>query len=232
MTYTTYVQRSLAVARALNAGGCGGSYYEACLLAAALSSSLSAIAWPKQKDKVRFVEGWATLADASLGATKISLPSLLRELTKTRRRDDAARIRTLRPDLLGPGQECRIVTGDEVDADEPEVRAACPNLGPEEVRKHAYAFQFYVHFRCGLVHEYGLGDEAASRPMSRFSFDRVSYSNEMIGPGRFTRHIHFPFEWLAAVVGSVAEQLDRPGERVPRAVPKEWWLYGDSTCSR
>jgi len=226
MSYATYVQRSLAVARALNAGGCGGSYHEACLLAASLSSGLSAIAWPKQKDKARFVEGWAKLADASLGATKISLPLLLRWLTKGGRDGEADQIRALRPEMLGPGQECRIVTGDEVDADEPEVRAACPRLTADEVRRHAYAHVFYKQMRSSLVHEYALGDEAAVRPMMQPLSDRVSYSNEMIGPGRSTRRIHFPFEWLAAVVGSVAEHLDRPGERVPRAVPPKWWLYG------
>ena len=227
VTYAAYVQRSLAVARALNAGGCGGFYYEACLLAAALSSGLSAIAWPGEgQDKVRFVQAWATLADPRLTAVRISLPFLVRSLIEDERYQEVRQIEALRPDMLGPGDEDRVVTGDEVDADEGEILAACPSLPVKDVREQSYAALFYAYVRCVLVNEYALGAEAASRPMSRFSFDRVSYSNEMVGPGQSTRRIHFPFEWLAAVVGSVADHLDRPGETVPRAAPAKWWLHG------
>lgn len=227
MTYAAYVQRSLAVARALNDGGCGGSYYEACLLAASLSSSLSAIAWPGDgQDRVRFVQAWATLAAPRINAVRISLPFLRRSLIESRQYQEAGQVEALRPDMLDLGNDERVVTGDEVDADEREVLAACPNLPLKDVREQSYAFLFYVYVRCGLVHEYAPGEEAAVRPMMQSLADRVSYSNEMVGPGQSTRRIHFPFEWLAAVVGSVAEHLDRPGERVPRAVPYKWWLHG------
>ena len=221
-----WTQRSLAVARRLNAGECDASYLEACLLVSGLASGLAALAWPGTgRDKARFAEAWVRLADPQLGTQRISLPALKRTLLADGNHADGQAIIGLRPQVLRQ-HSCRVLTGQDVDADEAEVVTACPSMAVTTIRQHSYSALFYTHVRSAVVHEYAVGDHAETRATTQRDVMGVSYSNCLTESGAVLRRIFFHFEWLAAVVSNVAASLDSAGDSFERAEPTRWWLHG------
>jgi hypothetical protein len=238
MTLQAFVERPLSVADALCRGEAGGSYREAYLIISGVMSGLSAHLWPGDgRDRARFVEAWVRFG--SPNAARTSLPLLVDRLYRDRAAD-AERLEGLRPEMLGPGYDCRIVTGDDIDASEEEVLARCPSLERRRVRRFSYPVIFYEQVRSQMVHEYRLGDRATAYPMTRHEDAGVSYSNSLRemrhGDGVYdltTREVHFPVDWLISLTRQIARGIDTVAPDGGLAPPDVWWLhdnapYGDT----
>src|SRR5437016_5234657 len=79
VTISDIVDSELAVAAALEAGGCGGDYLHGAILTTALLSGMASDLWPgKGKDKKRFVELWVSYLEPD--ARLVSLPLLVQSL--------------------------------------------------------------------------------------------------------------------------------------------------------
>lgn len=226
MSLGLWVEGPLSVADALNRGECGGTYREACLIVSGALSAIAASAWPgRTGDRRRFVEAWVGHAgrlhpDARL----ISVPLLRTHLLRKRRLIEAEALDHARFGMFGAGNDCRVLTGDEVDMEEAEVLAVCPALDRKTIREHSYATVFYEHVRCGLVHEGDLGENATPFPMTMRAVG-VSYGNWVGRP----RTIHFSVPWLAELARSVAASVDAAVAAAspdPLPTPRSWWIYG------
>lgn len=243
MSFAQFVERPLGVARALDGGACGGSYAEACILISGVISAMASYVWPgEQIDRKRFVELWVRFSGDG-DAARVSVPLLIQGLVADGRLDEARAMKRLQPEMFGPGHDCRVVTGDEVDAHEQALIAACPTLDLAIVRRHAYPTVFYEHVRSKLVHEYGFGPDgkAVQWPMTRRTDAGVSYSNQLVkteervvetedGPEVVPRHystrrIHFHTAWLIELTRTLAMNADQmlSVTPAPLALP-EWWL--------
>lgn len=224
-----FIERPLAVAAALDRGDCGGSYAEACILISGLISSVSSFVWPGTgMDRRRFVEAWVRLGDPS--ALKVSIPLLRLSLRAERRLEEAQVLERRRPQMFGPGYDARVLTGDEVDATEAEVRALCPTIDRETLRAHSYPVLFYEQVRSMLVHEYELSGSATAHPMTMRKAG-VSYANRIIPiPGatldkvHHDRRIHFEVGWLIDLTRSIAKNADAAYPEGNAAHPDPWWL--------
>ena len=227
-TFDLHIQRKLALAKALNAGECGGDYLDACLIVSALVNLIAADLWPgKGIDYFRFVETWVKYADPMLMPVKVSLPLLVRRLKKGGLLSEAQLVEALRPKAFGPGYASRVLYGDS-DADEAEVLSACSSLTAEYVRRVTYPAIFYQHVRSPVVHEYHFGTRAAATPMTDQD-ETVSYVNLTVltsnGPAS-QRRIHFHLPWLADVVTSIANQAYGDLAAGSLAEPAQWWTRG------
>jgi|GEM_PF-3007902 len=222
MTYTRFAKRIISVAEQLDAGACGGSYAEACILVSALVSGISADLWPGTgNDQRRFTETWVRYADPALHSTLVSLPLLYAELLQRGQRSEADLLARISSVPLG--KDARIVTRDDVDRDEPTVVGACTSLSFKDVRRFSYPSIFYRLFRSGLVHEYQLSGRATSSPMTTRPA-HVSYSNHIDRPSG--RRIHFHFSWLAALAESIATNASSDVSQRPLPSPTRWWTDG------
>lgn len=217
----------MEVARRLDAGEAGAGYREACLLVSATLSGIASIVWPGTgRDRARFVEAWVRYADSALSPARVSGPHLFRGLCLQRRFDEAEVMARARPQVYGPGQDCRVVTAEDADFDESDIATLLPDLSRKELRAYTYPQLFYTEVRSAIVHEYGLGAGATSRPMTRYPAS-VSYSNRLLPEtGETYRMIHFQLEWLAAVVCSVAESVEVERDAGSIRPPATWWIHG------
>ena len=243
MSFAQFVERPLGVARALDQGECGGSYAEACMLISGIISAMASYVWPgEQIDRKRFVELWVRFSGDG-DAARVSVPLLIQGLLTDGRIDEAHVMKRLKPKMFGPGYDCRVVIGDEVDANEQALITACPSLDLAIVRRHAYPTVFYEHVRSKLVHEYGFGPDgkAVQWPMTRRTDAGVSYSNQLVnteervletedGPEVLHRHnntrrIHFHTAWLIALTRTLAKNADERLSTTPAPLTApEWWL--------
>jgi hypothetical protein len=217
MPLSPFANRITSVASALAGGAVGGTYVEASLLLSAAISGMAAALWPGiSRDRCRFVEAWVSFADSRLNPARISQPLLRQYLLSEGRAQEADAIEKLRPVV----QRGRVVTGEEVDLDEAEVKAALPALQLEEIRRHSYPAIFYKQVRSPVVHEYEIGDKATRWPMSQRA-QTVSYENQ-----GSTRRIHFHVPWLVGIARSVAQSVDSQYSSLPIADVASWWVEG------
>jgi len=227
MSYTAFVTDKIDVALEIAAGSCGGGYTESAIILAALSSGISADIWPGESfDRKRFVELWATFADARLGALKISVPLLTQTLRTQDDSTTAEVIEAARPRMFGPGYSTRVLIGAEVDMSEAEVVKVASGLEVSFVRSFSYAALFYKHVRCGLVHEFRVGESATWNPMTMRDA-HVSYSNRGSASSLYSsrRLIHFQVAWVAEVIRSIISQFGESGP-IEAQVPARWWIDG------
>lgn len=224
-----FVERPLGVAAALDQGACGGSYAEACILVSGLISSISSFVWPGTgMDRKRFVEAWVRFGGAA--ALKVSVPLLRLSLRADGRLDEAQLLERARPRMFGPGYDARVLTGDEVDATEAEVRSWCSTIDRDTLRAHAYPVLFYEQVRSRLVHEYELSGSATAHPMTIRNAG-VSYANRIIpiagaalDKWHDDRRIHFDVAWLSELTRTIAKDADTQYPEGKAAHPKPWWL--------
>jgi hypothetical protein len=244
MSFASFIERPLGVARALDQGECGGSYAEACMIISGVISAMASYVWPgEQIDRKRFVELWVRFSGGS-NTTRVSLPLLIQALMKDRRLSEAETLRRSRHQMFGPGYGCRVVAGEEVDGNENELISSCPALHLATLRRYAYPTVFYEHVRSKLVHEYGLGPDgkATPWPMTRRNDVGISYSNQLVKaeervvetedglelvPRHYSvRRIHFHTPWLLELTTAMAANADRQLSVTPAPIhrPAEWWL--------
>ncbi len=220
-----FVRRKMDIAAALDRRECGGSYMEACMIVAAVISGLAADLWPGDGiDRARFVELWVHYGSGVPTATWTSVPLLTQSLRVEGRVSEAQAIEASRPEMFGLGYSSRVLVGTEVDMAEADVLRICPSLTQAEVRLFAYPNVFYKEFRCGLVHEYRLGDAASDWPMTAHK-EEVSYFNMAEALEGAWRRIHFDMPWLTNLAVSVAGQVEPDIGRAPLATPGVWWLH-------
>jgi hypothetical protein len=224
--FSTYVDKKLALAHALNEGQCGGDYSDACVVISTLLSGIAADLWPGEGiDRKRFVEVWVCYADPKLFPLRVSVPLLVRGLRNRKQFKGAQEVQLFRPNCFGAGYETRVLTGDD-DADELDVLQACPSLKADFVRNRTYPVVFYEHIRCDLVHENHLGTRAAGVPMT-VRPAAVSYVNVLDprAPGHSQRRIHFHLPFLEDVARSVATnaEADLHKAPLPKPTPNGWW---------
>lgn len=214
-----WVERKLALAQELGAGGCGGDYADACLTLSAIVSAISADLWPGTgKDRVRFIEAWARYASSANDPRLISIPLLRAWLLKARKTNEVAEIDKARPQMFGAGHDARVLVGTEVDMTEHDVQRTCPSLTTAEIRAWSYPAVFYEHVRSNLVHEYHFGTTGSGWPMTERVDAAVSYVNH-----QGHRRIHFHLPWLVEVVRSIAMAAESDVANSPLAVPATWW---------
>ncbi len=131
---------------------------------------------------------------------------------------------------------------DRLEADVREMCAAANIPDCEKaIRRYSYASLLYKQVRCGFVHEYRPGENAAEgdglRGIAGLEGDEISYVNileEHDGVLAAKRLIHFPLEWISAVVLAVATGIedersrqDKPAyENLGLAIPDAWWVDG------
>src|SRR4051812_45254191 len=110
-----WVGAKVTLATRLGSGECGGDYAEAVLILCSVLSAVAAERWPgHQKDKNRFVELLHQYADASLCATRVSIPLLVAFLGKKSRSSEQKKLR----DEFMPVSDTRVLTGEDVDKEE------------------------------------------------------------------------------------------------------------------
>lgn len=215
-----WTAKKCELALRLSRGEIGGSYGEAVLILCAALSALAADVWPGANiDRRRFVHLLKRFAPRNLSATLISVPLLYASLRKTRK---TATRRRLRQTYLNFGHS-QVVTGDDVDKTELEIKSVCPRLSTKEIRACSYASLLYRELRSAYVHEYRPGKKADSWPITGRTDAQVSYVNWSNDPDR---HIHFHVGWLSDLVKEIARAIDRLPSRLPARKPKRWWVDG------
>ncbi len=219
-----FIERKLGVAKALNDGGCGGDYADACLIIATLISGVAADIWPGENiDRKRFIEVWVKHAEPALRPNRVSLSLLVRRLRKHHRTSEAQAVEAMRPAAFKGANAYRLLTGDD-DADVQEVRTQCASISEEFVRNRTYPVIFYEHVRSDLVHENHFGARVSGAAMvsgsSAISYANKSDLNALGDPPQ--RLIHFHMPWLIEVARSIATnaQVD---VATPPQVPAKWW---------
>ncbi len=225
MSLSRFADRRLQIVSRLAQGEAGGGHVEACILAGATLSGLAAYAWPgKIGDHNRFAEAWVQFAEPALSSVRVSLPLLIDHLRKKGDLEEARILERQRVGMFGPGYSCRVVTGEDVDLTEQEVRSLCPSVKTAELRKFSYPSVFYSEVRSSAVHEYQFSDRATNWPMTTRDAG-VSYSNLLVD-GRTERQIYFHIPWLISVISSIANNMDRAPVQGSLPVPSSWWREG------
>jgi hypothetical protein len=194
-----------------------------------LISAVASFVWPGTAiDRKRFVEAWVRFADPS--TVKVSVPLLRLALRADGRANEAQTLEGMRHQMFGPGYDARVLTGEDVDADEAELRRACPTIDSEMLRAHSYPVLFYEQVRSKLVHEYELDGSATAHPMTMRKAG-VSYANRMVSlPGvaldkvHHDRRIHFEIGWLIELARTIARSADLALAAGAVQRPKAWWL--------
>jgi hypothetical protein len=174
---------------------------------------------------MRFVELWVRFAAPALDPNLVSVPLLVGWLRTKGRIAEAELIETLRPRCFGLGYLSRILTSADVDLDESAILVTCGKLSLQQIRKYSYGSVFYEHVRSALVHEYHLGEDATTWPMTS-SCAGVSYTNVVDVENREGQHrqIHFTIEWLADLVRSIAASAEDDFRNAPLETPVDWWV--------
>jgi hypothetical protein len=228
-----FVERPLNVANNLALGGCGGDYVDACLLVSGLVSAIASFVWPGTRgDRRRFIEACVRFSDKDSDADKISVPLLRIWLLEQKRFDEVRALEAKRPQFFGRGYGARVVLGEEVDADEAELRAEFPMVDLAILRQHSYPTVLYEQVRCKLVHEGELDGKASRFPMTTRDEARISYVNRTVAvldggtvsePQR-DRRIFFHMTWLTDLVRTMARKADAELLAGPLPEPARWWV--------
>lgn len=219
---TEWVQKKNEIACNLEAGQSGGTYGEAVMILCAALSAVAADVWPGNGiDRVRFVQLLKDFAPSHLSATRISIPLLVGYLRTSGRNTESETIRQV---LLNE-EPSLILTGDDIDKPEIEIREMFPALNLGKLREQSYANLLYREVRSAYAHEYRPGDRAVSWPMTQRKGVAISYFNWADKPDR---HIHFHRDWISKVALAVAQAVDAAAsDGLPRNKPKQWWVDGD-----
>lgn len=226
--FARFVEQRVRIADQLAAGVLNGTCIEAYLLVSGVLSAMAAFVWPgDKKDRKRFVELWVRHADSGLRPDAISVPLLSQYLMRKGEDALAMKLESLRPELFGPGEEDRVLTGPEVDVPEREVQAILGQFDVKTIRKFSYANIFYEEVRSFVVHELSLGGNVTSMPMATKPAP-VSYSNLLV-PGELPdsrREIFFHPQSIGEIARTIAERLDSIPIESSVADPPRWWLDG------
>jgi len=214
-----WVEQKNNIALRLNGGECGGSYGESVIILCSVLSALAAEIWPGEgKDRARFVELLKEFAPIKYEITKISIPLLVAHLKNKQSNKESEVIRkaflNCDPSL--------VLIGDDIDKSETEITMLCNTLELKNLRYHSYANLLYTEVRSGYAHEYKTGKLTDPWPMTkRKAF--ISYVNWACKPDR---HIHFHIGGIAELALSIAEEVDKTENTLPRNDPQNWWIYG------
>ena len=220
MWRTDWVRKKQKVAVQLAKGQCDGSYGDAALILCSCLSALAAEVWPGDHiDRKRFVELLAKFSLPQLLCTRMSIPLLVDALRSQQRVKEASQIEGK---FMGQFPAGQILTGDDIDHNENEIRTACGSISGKDMREFSYANLLYKEIRSAYTHEGRTGDAAESWPQTGTPA-YVSYVNSLVPP---CRRIHFHIEWISALVEDAAEAVDRLTPIPPRQRPETWWLEG------
>lgn len=221
-----FVSHKLAVAAALEGGGCGGDYLDGAIIVASLLSAMASDVWPgKGNDKRRFVQLWVEYLGPE--DRRVSIRLLIQQLRGDGRTSEAAALEAKFPEhLFWPGSPS-VLLGDEVDMAEDDVLALCPSLPRRTLRAHSYPVLFYEEVRSAGVHEYQIGEKGSAWPMT-FRPATVSYVNRLIALNNNRRHIFFHGSWLRRLTAQVA---DRIGTQASPSPSSGWWVDGGASVS-
>lgn len=223
MWRTDWVRKKAKVAAQLASGQCGGSYGDAAVILCSCLSALAAEVWPGDHiDHVRFVELLEKYAPPRLRSARVSIPLLVDDLRSQQGSRRTAEADQIEWKFLQQFCSGRILIGDEVDKNGDEIRAACPGINLECIRRSSYANLLYRQVRCAYAHEGRIGPAAESSPQTVLT-SHVSYFNSMIQPHR---RIYFPVEWMSALAEGAAQAVDKMAPIPPVQPPKTWWLEG------
>ncbi|QIN84507.1 hypothetical protein GBA63_19050 [Rubrobacter tropicus] len=224
-----WVNGRVELAKRLDADECGGTYADAILVLSAVLSGFASDASPgKGRDMVRFVEAWFTLSDPALNAGRVSVPLLLDALREEGETAIIEKVRASRPGIFAPGNDSRVLVGDEIDQAEAELVALDPDLATKGLRRLSYGRVFYEHVRSAYTHEYHLSEPASEFAQTSWPA-RVSYVNFIRPPDRRVRRlIHFDVAWVGDILESVATSLVTAGPIEPLSEPKTWWVRGSA----
>jgi len=194
------------------------------LILSAILSSLAAGLWPGEgKDRLRFVEIWATYSPPDLKPNLISVPRLLSSLEKEGQHDLVKKVRSTHPQAFPPYKlDTLVVTSEDVDKPEDELVALVPELDTWQLRKFSYGDVFYRNVRSGYTHlyrpkeyarDYSMADETKS--VRYVNVNNLAY-----------RPIYFPIAWVADLVESVLTRVTTSGSKQPLPDPQSWWVNG------
>jgi len=215
--YIHEVNKKISIAKKLNNGEIGGSYFEAILIVSSILSATASILWPGENiDRKRFVELLIRYNQTDDDFSNISLPILneSRILTKEQEHKILKEYNTK--------SFSQIFTGNEIDIPEHIICALCPDIDLKKLREYSYANIFYKYIRSTIVHEYSVSPFASTHPMTqRNTF--VSYNNNLNHP---YRRICFHFNNIINVTESIATEIALIIDNTPLNKPKEWWLDG------
>ncbi|WP_435548312.1 hypothetical protein [Desulfobacterium sp. N47] len=232
LTYTSWVDEKIKIARAIGSGCCGGGYDEGALILCASISAMAALSWPGDRiDKKRFVEILAQVVagTANPNPLKISTPLLCQE--------DQYFKSILLPSNISFYQT------EEIDKDYSELidclslkGIAIDNAQQKTIKKYSYGFLLYNQVRCGFAHEYMIGQNATSfdalRNIGKVNANAVSYTNSIDINNSTRKRIHFPISWISQLAKNVAQWLDEQRlkqgmqifEKLNIAQPSNWWM--------
>jgi hypothetical protein len=214
-----WVKKKGDVAAQLASRQCGGSYGDAAVILCSCLSALAAEVWPGTRiDQNRFVELLEKYTPPQLGSARVSIPLLVYDLRR-HHMPEATQIESMFLQQFNAGQ---ILTGDQVDKNETDIRAAGHNISLKFIRRSSYANLLYREVRCSYTHEGKIGQAAESSPQTE-SATHVSYFNWSIPPHR---RIHFPVDWMWALTKGAADAVDRVSPIPPLQHPQKWWLEG------
>ena len=218
----------------LEEGELDGSYAEGAIILCSAISAMSSLMWNFSKggDKRRFVEALVQTRSNDFDPSLISIPLLSREI----------------PGVFTslPSDPCVYITG-SVDKSEQDVLQLCNSrdviLDHKKIREYSYANLLYTQVRCGFIHQYEAGENAAEA----YSWERPSlvnnrglfYVNRIKRDGDamiYNRLIHFSLEWISGVAGNIAAVLDKEYEKrggsayrsLEWSPPLQWWIDGQS----
>lgn len=215
--YFQIVSQKMDIAKKLNNGLIGGSYYEAILIASSIISNTAQLLWPGDKiDRKRFVELLIHYSDGKNVFSHISIPLLFESKILTKEQEKII-FNEYRQKSFA-----LVLTGKEIDVPEHYITTQFPDINLKELRKYSYADIFYKYFRTPIVHEYGLAKYAAAYPQTtQDSF--VSYINNVNFP---YRRINFNFDRIAKVVEFIALEVSSIIRTIPLQLPEKWWVDG------
>ncbi|TKJ39600.1 MAG: hypothetical protein CEE38_02440 [Planctomycetes bacterium B3_Pla] len=163
------------------------SYGDIVLITCAVLSACAAYRWPKQgksSDQKRFTSLIIEHSPPEFRTSWISIPALLNDGLISEHET-----------LWGtPGNECRILCGDEIDLSMEEAILKFPQISREKVQQYSYASLIYKWLRCAYSHEYcphvNITEVQASRKAAR-----VSYIGRL-SDGRIKRMVAFHLDYL------------------------------------
>lgn len=215
--YLQSVTKKLGIAKKLNNGELGASYYEALLIISGVLSATSRILWPGENfDKKKFVELLIKYNHTENDFSTVSIPILNESKFLTKEQDEIL--------LKDYNQKSfsQVFIGSEIDLPENAIVSLCPDINLKKLREYSYGSLFYKYVRSSIVHEYSLSEFASSYPMTTRS-DFVSYINNIEYP---FRRICYHFENLFEVVNNIALEVSLIIENTPIKEPANWWLDG------
>ena len=217
-------QRRSHLIAGLARGELGGTYADACVIAATAFSEIASTLWPGDDriDRNRFVETWHEYTRREINRNLISVPVLIEWLEKNGQPQDAKRLIDHNPMAHDFGNLTRIVTWKDVDLCEQKIHEICPALEFKIIRSHSYANLFYREVRSAYTHTSPIGKYASSFSMT-LDESGVSYENKMHVPHR---RIHFEVDWLIQVLNLIVQNLEPDFRESPRTRPAQWWLNG------